>query len=144
MKTFRLCWGFGVGLPACFFGLLLLSTSGCGGGGGPELGDVSGTVTLDGQPLANASVTFSPAQGRGSDATTDAQGRYRLRFTAQEYGVVLGDHTVRITTAGVSDPETGESIEPTVTVPAKYNTETELTAKVEGGKETINFPLTSQ
>ena len=38
---------------------LFLATAGCGRGG-PELGRVTGTVTLDGTPLAGARIEFQP------------------------------------------------------------------------------------
>ena len=43
---------------------------------------VTGTVTLDGQPLAAAMVRFQPASGGAPSAgTTDSSGRYELRHT---------------------------------------------------------------
>ena len=130
-------------LAGCLLGMMVLCTSGCNSG--PAMGQVGGKVTLDGEPLANAFVEFRPREGRPSGATTDASGDYTLQFTAHETGALLGEHTVKITTEGeIEDPETGETTEVPERVPAKYNTETTLTATVSGGKNTINFELTSE
>ena len=40
----------------------------------PDLGDVSGTVTLDGRPFAKAHVAFEPGMGRQSIGITDGEG----------------------------------------------------------------------
>ncbi len=60
-----------------------LASTGCGGGGpAPVQTDmVKGVVTLDGSPVAGATVTFVPVQdGVGASATgkTDEQGNYVL------------------------------------------------------------------
>jgi len=78
------------------------------GCGGPDytLVPVSGTVTLDGQPVANANVSFEPqAEGPGCYATTDAKGRFELRSVLDDRpGAVAGTHVVRITTAREGNP----------------------------------------
>lgn len=120
-------------------GSLALQT-GCGGTSDmPDLGKVTGVVTLDGQPLSGAQVQFAPPTGRPSTGETDASGSYNLRFTADEPGAIVGSHTVRINTAvdGRDDPSTER-------VPARYNSKTELTAQVEEGKNEIDFDLQSK
>ena len=59
-------------------GTILLT--GCGGSG-PRLVPVEGAVTLDGKPLANKSLMFTPigdTSGQGAGGTSDAEGRYTL------------------------------------------------------------------
>lgn len=66
----------------------------------PALTEAEGVVLLGGQPLPNASVTFTPltpglpgtASGTG---ITDESGRFVLR-TAGKFGVVIGEHTVTV------------------------------------------------
>lgn len=74
---------------------------------------VSGTITLDGQPLAGATINFQPitdkasaAQaGIGSYGKTDEQGRYSLQLiTPDEPGALVGRHIVTVTTAVAADP----------------------------------------
>jgi len=63
--------------------LAAMALSGCGSKGSnlPKPVLVTGTVTLDGKPLANATVYFRPEgdkMGTGSTGTTDANGKYEL------------------------------------------------------------------
>ncbi len=122
-----------------FAGLLcLVPLVGCAKSDRPPLGGVHGTVTLDGQPLAGAIVTFEPLEaGRGSIAMTDAQGRYELIYIRNDKGAKVGAHRVQITTsnANAGKPEL---------VPPKYNVQTTLSADVKPGDNEINFALTSK
>jgi hypothetical protein len=119
-------------------GLALLVAAGCGGDAG--LVDVSGRVTLDGQPLAGAVVEFRPADGRPSAGTTDADGRYALRYTATDAGAVPGEHVVVITTTADTGGDTRTGGE---RVPARYNTKSELRARVDRTSSTHDFDLRS-
>lgn len=59
--------------------LMLFIFAGCGESG-PELGTVSGFVTLDGEPLANASVGFTGVDnGPSCYGKTNAGGVYELK-----------------------------------------------------------------
>jgi hypothetical protein len=99
---------------------------------------VGGTVTLDGAPLAGALVVFTPdGPGRSAVATTDTAGRYELSFLRDIAGANVGTHTVRITTA--TEDRGGKEI-----LPARYHAKTELTAAVEPGSNTLDFPLRSK
>jgi hypothetical protein len=81
---------------------------------------VSGRVTLDGEPLAGAVVTFQPIRADnpragGSSGRTDAQGRYELRLIdPPAAGALVGRHVVTITTATVGEDDaarpTGERV----------------------------------
>ncbi|NLF70351.1 MAG: carboxypeptidase regulatory-like domain-containing protein [Candidatus Anammoximicrobium sp.] len=123
---------------------LVLSLSG-GCGENSDLGTVAGIVTLDGQPLANATVEFVPADGgeeRSSyDGTTDASGRYELYFSASKKGATPGAYTVRI---WPPDSEDEPATAPVPKRPPRYSTRSELTATVEVGSNSIDFPLDSQ
>jgi hypothetical protein len=121
---------------------LLAALGGCGGPYA-NLGRVSGKVTLAGQPLADAIVTFSPAgPGSPSTARTDSSGSYTLMFTRGVKGAVVGDHNVTISTHRDADtdgdPPTAEVPEK---VPFKYRKPGELKATVKKGSNMIDFPL---
>ena len=131
----------------------LLLTAGCGGSG---VAPVSGTVTLNGKPLAHATVVFQPDgdgknPGPGSSGTTDENGRYSLRvMTTNAAGALVGRHKVSIT-AYAGDAE-GESSAPTTTttlirkalIPPEYNAQTTLTFEVpSGGSTSADFNLKS-
>jgi hypothetical protein len=123
---------------------------GCGRSG--KLAPVSGSVTLDGKPLAGALVSFQPVAsqgtvaGIGSYGTTDAAGKYSLRTTdTDSTGAVLGNHRVEINLKVESDDRDPRSRPPAKTLPTKYNRNTELQFKVEpGGTTAANFDLKSQ
>jgi hypothetical protein len=60
---------------------------------------VTGLVTLDGQPVTGAAVSFSPTDkgGRAAVGTTDDSGRYTLTTMKSGDGAVPGSYTVMIT-----------------------------------------------
>lgn len=121
---------------------LSISLTGCGGGGPdtPALGSVNGTVTLDGQPLAEVMVMFQPkAGGRASMGKTDSGGQYTLNFNSETPGAIIGDHTVSIRTPMENpDPNKKE------TIPAVYNRKSMLLEKVNTGENKIDFELRSK
>jgi hypothetical protein len=79
----------------------VLACAGCGGGPVP----VSGVVTLDGQPLPQATVTFLPlGQGRTASGFTDAEGRFHLSTLEQRDGALPGEYKVTVTVAAAVSP----------------------------------------
>ena len=83
--------------PVMSLCVMVISIIGCGRSDIPELGTVSGVVTLNNEPLANAIVNFSPqAAGRPSTAETDASGRYSLLYLTDIEGAVVGPHAVTV------------------------------------------------
>ncbi len=121
------------------FVLLGIIPLGCGGASGPPLGKVSGTITLDGQPLAGASVSFSPMDGgRSSTGVTDSSGHYSLEYSLDKSGALVGEHEVRIHSAEF----TGEAAKDPV-VPERYNSKSELKGTVDKSGSTLDFELTS-
>lgn len=77
--------------------LLLITALGCGGRDLPELGTVTGTVTLDGEPLAGAIVNFTPTgTGRPSTGQTNEQGQYTLQYLPDVEGAIVGEHQVTV------------------------------------------------
>ena len=119
-------------------GLLVLAAAGCGGETYP-LAPVSGRVTLDSVPLPNARVGFEPIRqgdrvnaGPGSYGTTDAEGRYRLVSLGGDEGAVVGRHRVGVRTYRAVEGPNGSIVTQTPErVPARYNSQTELTFTVQ-------------
>jgi len=75
----------------------------------PKDGEVSGVVTLDGQPLAKASVQFVPAQGAATKAETDDAGKYAvpaLKAGAYKITVVLKKDDKTLTPETYGDAKT--------------------------------------
>ena len=129
------------------FILSLLFLTGCGGSG-PEIGHVTGTVTLDGRPVEGAMLFFEPTTGgRSSTALTDASGKYELKYIGDRMGALIGDHQVRITKSRKTTYEdNGKIREKGVPeqFPKSANESTTLTAKVVAGENTFDFPITSK
>lgn len=147
----------------CFLMLMIAMGSGCeskpkGFYGSLELVYVSGRVTLDGQPLAKAVITFDDAQdGSFSFGQTDSGGYFKLRLDSDMMGVKPGRKIVRISTTrkllglntseeggesssegGAAKPATEQEL-----VPDIYYKRSELTAEVSASKTTFNFQLKS-
>ena len=126
--------------------VMLLVCVGCSSGG-PEIAQVSGRVTMDGKPLANASVVFIPENGRPAGARTDADGRYVLNFTEGRRGAIPGKNSVRITTQRETEKdENGKTVVPgsPETIPMEYNAASTLEFTVEPKKKNVaNFELKS-
>lgn len=83
---------------ACLITTVCLS--GCGGSTSADLPDlvpVEGRVTMNGEPLAGATVTFKPQVSgvNSSVGVTDDDGRYKLRYS-RDAGAVVGTHKVTV------------------------------------------------
>lgn len=79
----------------CAAALLVVGVAGCGGSGIPTA-SVTGTVTINGQPVQGVEVMFVPeAKIRPSVGYTDAKGRYRAEFLTTQSGVALGPCVVQ-------------------------------------------------
>jgi hypothetical protein len=132
--------------------LLVAAAAGCGSSG---VAPVEGTVTLDGKPLANASVNFQPIAkegkvdaGVGSYAKTDEKGRYVLRLVSDDRaGAVVGKHRVEISASGGAPRAPDDDRTPAAPnlVPANYNRNSTLTFEVKrGGHKDADFELKSK
>ena len=123
----------------CLVAALVMVLSGCGGG--PNLGYVTGKVTMNGQPVANAEVEFQPVDNqRASTGATNAEGVYELNFTAHKKGVLVGEHIVRIS-AGERDGDDEDARAKPATIPEKYNSKSELKRTVKSGSQEFDFEL---
>jgi hypothetical protein len=94
------------------FAVVLVSCAGCGQR--LPVAPVSGTITLDGQPLADAHITTQPIAtdsrnpGPGSFGRTDAEGHFELELVNPPMkGAIIGEHRVMILPAA-GEPEVNE------------------------------------
>lgn len=124
-----------------------LMLGGCGGPSDrPDLGYAEGRVTLGGEPLPKAMVTFQPDSGRPSFGITDEDGYYAVKYMPGEEGAKVGKHLVSIST--YREPE--EEGDPAVPeqVPVQYNRDAaenpEMTVEVRPGGNTLNWELSSE
>ncbi len=111
---------------------------------GAPLGTVTGTVLLDGRPLSNATVEFTPYEGSASYGITNSKGYYTLFYLPASPGAVIGSNVVRITTYDWQTTDRGEKVEVPERVPARYNRNSTLTANVTSGSQVLDWTLTSQ
>ncbi|MDQ3332603.1 MAG: hypothetical protein M3552_18470 [Planctomycetota bacterium] len=135
---------------------LFLSLAGCGASSDqPELGQVSGTIMLDGKPLSGVAVVFQPDSGRPARGLTDTEGKYELTYIRETLGTKIGHNRVEIAPdeEGENPAESDGDVDgPTVqkpvksgkpVIPARYNTRSELEADVKPGENTFDFALES-
>lgn len=125
-----------------------------------DLVEVTGNVTLDGQALAFAVLSFDSPDDQFSYAMTDESGVYRLRFDVEQTGCTKGPKVVRISTnrqihglnmAGDGATEEGDGAEEggsedgqgsgLETVPSCYNKESKLKVTVTESDTTFDFAL---
>lgn len=124
----------------------LLILTGCGESG-PDLASVTGHVTLDGKPIANARVEFSPSEGRTSVGTTNAEGVYELQYSIEKAGAVVGSHNIKITTERAATGGEGSvTLMPgsKELLPPIYNSNSNLIEEVTPGENIIDFSLSRQ
>jgi hypothetical protein len=162
-RTDSLLW---LGVVVC-----LAAMVGCGGQPTLSTEYVEGVVTVDGQPVPEATVTFVPVvEGQGAPATgmTNAQGVYKLTATVTgevaakaEAGTLPGEYHVGVMKNVIETPMSEEEAEqagveytpadeyaaPKITyeVPQKYNNprESGLKVTVQAGQNNIPLELTS-
>jgi hypothetical protein len=134
------------------FVLLLAMALGCGGG--KKFAPVSGKVTMNGQPLAGAMISFQPdvdsyEDAPGSTGKTNDKGEYTLKAATGESGARVGKHKVMInlwaTKPGAKDAPTERGGPPLEDkVPSRYNDATELIFAVSSsGSSKADFDLKS-
>jgi len=125
------------------------AVGGCGSSDGLPREPISGTVTLDGQPLDGGMITFTPTQAAEPVVTALIKdGAYSL---PRSEGPVPGPHRVQVwakkpTGKKIPDPDNREEIidEMRSIVPPRYNLNSELSAEVKAGdSNSFEFTMSS-
>jgi hypothetical protein len=126
---------------AVFF-VLLLMLAGCGGG---SMADVSGTVKIDGKPLEDGAIRFTPEDGKTQTAGGFIKGgQYSVKVPVSVMKVsisapkVVGHKKLYDTPDSETRPITAEAL------PARYNEQTELKLDVKSGTNQKDFELKSK
>lgn len=103
-----------------FFLALMLLLAGCGGSEF-EMVSVSGTITLDGEPLEGAEVVFAPMEikkqaivGPASIGLTDANGKYSLKTTKGVEGAMVTNHTVAVSFGEIDEAAISAAVDKVV------------------------------
>ena len=103
-------------MKICYVLLIAL----CCGCSGSEFtfAPVSGTVTLDGEPLVGADLVFAPLQsgdsinvGPASIGKTDEAGKYQLTSIRGNEGAIVTKHRVSIAIKGISTAELARRVD---------------------------------
>lgn len=120
--------------------------SGCGDSG-PQRYAVKGTVTLDGRPVNNATLIFTPTGPGLAAAATIREGAFEL---PADVGPTAGEFTVRINPAEAEIEETTETAHPPKAnsrpkIPKIYQRDGALNAKITGEpNQSLTFELKKQ
>jgi hypothetical protein len=144
----------------------LLVVVGCSSGGTPPpklaaTVPVTGTVTLDGQPLSDATISFAPettAGFHGALGRTDASGKYELTTDIgggkNSKGAIPGKYRITVSKLVKPDgsPIPADSTEPPAnlaameSIPLHYSSigETKLEYEVPAAGGSYDIPLTSK
>ena len=142
--------------------LFIIAVLGCGGSDGLKVEYVEGTVTLDGQPVAEASVMFVPTSESPTIETamgiTDTRGVYKLSSMngRPQAGAVEGEYKILVSKIEAQSHSTGVEYgasfgyavpyTQTHLLPGVYRDpeNTPFTATVKRGRNTgVNFELQS-
>jgi hypothetical protein len=75
-----------------------IALTGCSNSSRPRTYPVTGTVTMQGKPVANAVITFVPTgtDGEAASAITDSEGKYALTTWEAGDGARPGEYRVKV------------------------------------------------
>jgi hypothetical protein len=131
----------------CWFAYFLSNQVLTGKDNLPPLGQVTGKVTMGGQPLANATVRFAPKDpiyGEGQNGKhlaasvsmgmTDDAGRYTLLYVKDANGAYVGQHKVTIEAQDAAGRQR---------VRSDFNSRSTLLRDVKPGSQTMDFDVQS-
>jgi len=120
---------------------VLLAVAGCGAadeGDGLVREAVSGTVTLGGEPLKEASILFIPTSpgAPGESSGKIENGQFSI---PKEQGPVAGPYTVKISSFHDAEVDASQAPGPPPkpkpeTIPKKYNAASTLNAEIKAGQ----------
>jgi hypothetical protein len=132
------------GLARVGFAGAVLALAGCGSDQ-LKTAIVRGTVTYNGKPVPNGTISFIPTSGPSATGEIQPDGSYTLTTYRKGDGAVLGRHTVVI--VAMQDmsgrlPEQRNPLPPPI-VPVQYTSlaTSDLRAEVKDEENTVNFSL---
>lgn len=115
---------------------------------GPELGEVTGTVLQNGQPVPFAYVMFQPIDPPGTYASayTNTEGEYELQFSPSANGAMIGRHEVTIRTSSkdeieVEDKATGKMVVPPLPQGYQERLQVQFEREVQPGDNLHDFEI---
>ncbi len=125
--------------------LLLLSALPLFSACGPTTGTVTGTVTIDGQPLSGGVISYVPGEGGGAPATANIEeGKYELTTSTGKKFVQISAPIVVGKRKEYEGPDAPLVEITDERLPPKYNSQTELTFEVKPGRSAKDFTLMTE
>lgn len=122
--------------------LVMAGATGCGSSGGPKEYPVTGTVKFDGKAVETGQILFRAGEGGHGYSGAITNGAYELKATAGKMKVQIT--ATRIIPGKFQELNPGEkSPVGEMYIPARYNSQTELTAEVTSGSNKIDFDLSA-
>jgi hypothetical protein len=125
--------------------IILSALAGCQKG--PDVVEVTGTITRNGEPLRGFLVTFQPERGRPSVGRTDENGYFELNYTLKRKGALKTKHKVFVQYAptdlmAMQAADAGRLPPDVREILAKYGSETVTPIEVDiTGSESFDFQL---
>ena len=117
--------------------------SGCQGSNAPPRFDVFGTAQYDGQLISDGDIVFLPEDGKGRpDGGKIVDGKFRFSVTAGKKRAEIRASRENPNKLVDSMTEPGKKVPAREDyIPARYNTNSELTLEVVSGENAIDFEL---
>ena len=131
---------------AFFVSVSIFLVVGCGPKG-PELGDVTGRITMDGEAVEAAYVTFLPMFPGGMELVgkTDADGNYDVQYSADRKGVPPGKYQILLSTLDdIKNPDGSNTKVPERFAAVYVNNDSPLEFEVQAGKNDASFDVSSK
>lgn len=129
-----------IGLVSVF---VLCFSSGCGPE--PVVGEIFGTISLDGKPIDKGSISFAPANGQGPSGGGEIKdGKYKCDAALGECKVEIRSPKVVGKRKLYDTPESPVQEVFEEVLPQKYNEATELRVEIKKGKNEKNWDLPSK
>lgn len=124
-----------------FWGIELAIAAGCGG---PTLVPVEGVISLDGKPLAGATIAMELVGGekdlRLFAGETDANGKYVIKpFESSRNGALPGEYHIMI--RSVKTPQDEMAVAPKDPVPVEFQNGTKTLTVPDGGITNADFAI---
>jgi hypothetical protein len=117
-----------------------------------DFGEVTGTVTIDGEPApAGLNIIFEPQVEGGSQSggITQEGGAFEMHFTRDQKGVMVGTSIVRIEKSDDFDEEaaiatSGSEAVDRLRIPPEFGSESTFEVEVKPGEQVIDIPITTK
>jgi hypothetical protein len=110
--------------------VLFLIAAGCSRGPGYEAGAVSGTVTIDNQPVAKGYVTFNPVEKGPVCGAAIAEGKYRCeQVPTGKHKAILQAEAAQPTKVYDVVNKTQREVPTPIVLPPKYQSGIEMEVK---------------